>query len=131
MDSILHDGKVCYLCGGDKETLDWHHVFGGSNRKYSEKYGLKVRLCHMNCHIFGPHSAHKDRDVANRLKVIAQKEFEKTHSREEFMDIFGRNYILDEFEPVKENETREEDSDQKESLNESVTEVLYPWRSAV
>jgi len=37
--SILHDGESCYLCGrnGSGDPLDWHHVFGGANKKLSEK----------------------------------------------------------------------------------------------
>ena len=92
MKSIMHDGKRCYLCGSDR-NLDWHHVFGGANRKWSEKYGLTVRLCHHSCHIFGPYSAHKCKEVSDSLKRKGQEAFEKTHSHEEFMRVFGRNYL--------------------------------------
>ena len=44
--------RECYLCGanGAADPLHWHHIFGGANRKHSEKYGLKVRLCGQQCH---------------------------------------------------------------------------------
>lgn len=49
---------VCFLCGrdGTEDPLDFHHIFGGNaaDRKKCERYGLKVRLCHGRCHIFGP-----------------------------------------------------------------------------
>lgn len=93
MKSIIHDGRRCYLCGSDYEALDWHHIFGGANRKWSEKYGLKVRLCHNRCHIFGERSVHKCKETSDKLKVIGQKKFEETHTRQEFMEIFGKNYI--------------------------------------
>ena len=96
MNSVIHDGRKCYLCGMDYETLDWHHIFFGPNRKHSEKYGLKVRLCHSKCHIFGERAAHNCKETDLKLKKIGQKKFEETHSREEFMQIFGRNYILTE-----------------------------------
>lgn len=37
----------CALCGKPGtylDPLDKHHIFGGSNRRYSEKYGLVVPL---------------------------------------------------------------------------------------
>ena len=45
--SIMHDGMTCFLCGanGSMDHLHWHHIFGGPNRRWSEKFGLKVRLC--------------------------------------------------------------------------------------
>lgn len=53
---------VCFLCGrdGTEDPLDFHHIFGGNaaDRKKCERYGLKVRLCHGRCHIFGPEAAH-------------------------------------------------------------------------
>ena len=36
---------------------------------------------------------HFNKALDIRLKQICQAEFEKTHSREEFMHIFGRNYL--------------------------------------
>ena len=41
------DEQRCFLCGrnGTGDTLEWHHVFPGSLRKKSEKYGLVVPLC--------------------------------------------------------------------------------------
>lgn len=43
------DWDTCYLCGrnriADPCGLEEHHVFGGANRKFSEKYGLKIHIC--------------------------------------------------------------------------------------
>lgn len=39
----------CWLCGR-WGWLEEHHIFGGANRKKSEKYGLKVGLCGDTCH---------------------------------------------------------------------------------
>lgn len=38
----------CYACGANCET-DEHHIFQGSNRADSDKYGLTVYLCRV-CH---------------------------------------------------------------------------------
>lgn len=88
---ITDDYDHCYLCGRWLVNGEIHHVFGGSNRKNSEKYGLTVRLCH-TCHNEPPHGVHFDPIVRHALQREAQLIFEKTHSREEFMRIFGRNY---------------------------------------
>lgn len=36
---------------------------------------------------------HSDRALDKIIKCEAQTAFEKTHTREEFMQIFGRNYL--------------------------------------
>ena len=89
--SIMQNKKECYLCGRQFE-LECHHVFAGvANRKLSDKYGLWVYLCH-NCHT-GTNGAQYAKDLNLRLKQEAQEAFEKTHTRKEFMQIFGKNYL--------------------------------------
>ena len=39
---------------------------------------------------------HKDRQTDLMVKQAAQRKFEETHSREEFMQIFGKNFIWEE-----------------------------------
>nr|WP_317365147.1 hypothetical protein [uncultured Blautia sp.] len=98
--SILHrkDG-TCYLCSmlnndcHKHQNLHEHHIFGGRpNRTHSEEYGLKVYLCPEH-HLTGPEAVHKCKKTRDLLRRIGQREFEKTHTREEFMNIFGRNYL--------------------------------------
>ena len=36
---------------------------------------------------------HFDKDFDMYLKKLCQAEFEKTHTREEFMEIIGRSYL--------------------------------------
>ncbi len=93
-----YDGESCYLCGrnptADPCGLEMHHIFGGANRKFSEKYGLKVKLCGERCHRNGPESTHKNGQVDLSLKAAGQKAFEAAYgTREDFMKIFGKNYI--------------------------------------
>ena len=88
--SIMQQDKRCYLCGRVTE-LECHHVMSGPNRKWSEKYGLTVMLCRE--HHTGDTGVHKNRDKADALKRLAQIAFEARHSREEWMQIFRKNYL--------------------------------------
>lgn len=100
MKSILHnkDDRTCFLCklNGDhstKNNLQEHHVFyGTANRKKSEQYGLKVYLC-LEHHTQGAQSVHHNQNNSEILKMIGQKKFEETHTREEFIREFGRNWL--------------------------------------
>lgn len=89
--------RECFLCGanGSSDSLDRHHIFGGANRKKSEKYGLLVDLCHHQCHIFGPNAAHQNVAVMQRLHQYGQKKVmeEQGWTVEEFIKEFGKNYI--------------------------------------
>ena len=85
---IQEDLSTCFICGAT--ATEEHHIFGGANRKLSEKYGLKVRLCHW-CHNEPPNGAHFNKEVADDLKRIAQERFEETFD-EDFLGVFGRMY---------------------------------------
>jgi hypothetical protein len=72
--------------------LEKHHCLAGvANRKLSEKYGLWVMLCH-ECHT-GKHGAQYDKEKNLMLKRDAQFAFERTHTRSEWMKLFGKNYL--------------------------------------
>ena len=86
------DLSRCFLCGG-MQGLEEHHIFGGPDRKLSEKYGLKVMLCGVECHRLGKHSVHMNREVSDSLKRLGQIAFEARHSHQEFMEIFKKNYL--------------------------------------
>lgn len=97
-NSILHlKNGTCYLCmklSGDY-TYHWyleeHHIFGGPNRVHSEAEGLKVYLC-QECHR-GRNGVHMDREKMDFLHREGQKAYEKTHTRDQFMQLIGRNYL--------------------------------------
>lgn len=102
--SILQDkdrDRSCYLCRIlheiDMEQIrEEHHVmFGGQHRKKAERYGLKVYLC-IPHHRTGNEAVHKNAEISDLLKEIAQIAFEKKHGHELWMKEFGRNYISDE-----------------------------------
>ena len=86
--SILQSRKECYLCGTTINLHEHHVIHGTSNRKNSECTGLKVWLCFPH-HEF----VHKNRIADLQLKEFAQQEFEKSHTREEFIQIFGKSYL--------------------------------------
>ena len=92
--SILQDEKVCYLCGSHN-MLECHHVFNGNpNRKLSEKYGLKVYLCHY-CHNEPPNGVHFNSMLNLCLKAKAQKMAMEHYGWDvdTFRSIFGKNYL--------------------------------------
>ena len=87
---ILNDSNErCYLCGS-YNGIQEHHIFGGPDRKASEKFGLKVHLCYL-CHdrVHG-----KDgKALMQNLHEIGQRAFEETYSREQFRKEFRKSYL--------------------------------------
>ena len=88
--------RICWLCGrnGSADPLDCHHIFGGANRKKSDKLGLVVDLCHY-CHNEPPNGVHHNRQAMLELRQYGQKKAmqEQGWTKEEFIKQFGRNYL--------------------------------------
>lgn len=96
MRSILQtDDDVCFLCGQSGGAMDWHHCFGGSARTASEAYGLKVKLHHMGCHMYGEKAVHDNQDTMDYIHRYAQKKAMEHYGwdRDDFIRIFGKNYL--------------------------------------
>jgi hypothetical protein len=97
MGGAMMEERTCWLCGrnGADDPLDVHHIFGGANRKLSDKFGLTVYLCHERCHIFGPEAAHRSGETAERLHRYGQEKAmrEQGWNREQFRMVFGKNYL--------------------------------------
>lgn len=83
---ITNNLEKCYLCSGIK--IDLHEIFGGRNRKKSMQYGLVIPVCR-KCHGMIP----KDKTLNENLHKVGQKVFEKHYKTENFIQIFGRNYL--------------------------------------
>lgn len=83
----------CFLCGKYGPT-ERHHVFQGAYRKKAEHYGYVVNLCH-SCHNVSPHGVHFDKTKRIALRQRCQREYEQTHTRDQFIAEFGRNYLED------------------------------------
>lgn len=92
MESIIQNIKECYVCA-TTFNLHSHHIFYGvSNRKKSEKYGLKVWLCQE--HHTGNTGVHFNKDFDNHLKKYAQEYYEANlGNRESFRRVFGKSYL--------------------------------------
>lgn len=77
----------CYLCGYPNTEVH-HLIFGRGMRELSEKYGLVIHLCR-SCH----HELHRNKNMMAWSRAEGQRRFEKEYSHEEYMKIFGRNYL--------------------------------------
>ena len=92
MQSIIQDEKECYVCGRTS-GLHSHHIFyGQKHHKWSEKYGLKIWLCSAH-HNMSDAGIHFNKELDTEVKQMAQRKFEETHTREEWMFAFGKNYL--------------------------------------
>jgi hypothetical protein len=91
MNSIIQDERECFFTGRT-DALERHHIFGGANRKLSEKYGLTVWLTH-DIHNEPPYGVHHNKGLRLHLQQIGQRAFEKRYPELDFMTIFGRNYL--------------------------------------
>lgn len=90
MKSILQKNKECWVCRSP--YVEEHHViYGTANRKNSEKFGLKIYLCHE--HHTGRTGVHFNKKLDERLKKMAQIEFEKRYSHDKWMEVFKKNYV--------------------------------------
>lgn len=90
-ESLISKSKKCYVCG-TTQNIHLHHICMGANRNNSEKIGAWVYLCyyHHNGSSAGVHYNHK---LDLELKQLAQREFEKKHSRDEWMKVIHKNYL--------------------------------------
>lgn len=92
MESIIQKEKECYITGSIN-NLHCHHIFGGANRKLSEKYGLKVWL-RADWHNMSNYGVHFNRTLDLQLKQVGQLAFESRFgTREDFRRIFGKSYV--------------------------------------
>lgn len=96
MKSIIQSKKECFICRTNYDvtttnSLHEHHIFEEVTK--SEKYGLKIWLCYRH-HINDPrYSIHYQKQLDLELKQLAQKKFEESHSRKEFIEHFIKSYL--------------------------------------
>ena len=77
MKSIIQKEKQCWVCANP--YVEEHHIYyGTANRKLSEKYGLKVWLCHTH-HRDASLGVHFNSTLDRKLKETAKREFEKIY----------------------------------------------------
>jgi hypothetical protein len=83
------ENSICEVCG--KPYAETHEMFFGAHRQLSIKHGLQVLLCAE--HHRGPAGPHQNTARNLELKQQGQKWFERLHGHDEFMRIFGRNFL--------------------------------------
>lgn len=78
----------CFLCHR-YAPLEEHHIFGGSNRKNSDKYRLTVGLCHF-CHNEPPGGVHHNKRMMQVLQEYGQQKAmrEQGWSIDDFRAVF-------------------------------------------
>ncbi len=101
MESIIQEDKKCFICDRMSPNLvkkseypNWiekHHIFGGANRKLSEKYGLFLYLCKTH-----HDEVHKDNTLREVVQNVGQVFFETEYPGFDFYGIFrGRYRVAD------------------------------------
>lgn len=83
-DKGLVKSGICENCGKFSKRLDPHEVYGGSNRKRSIKHKFVKLLCR---------ECHSNENIINQLKIDTQKEYEKNHTRNDFIKLIGKSYL--------------------------------------
>lgn len=86
---------LCMILDNDysyKHTEEHHVLFGSGLRTDSKENGLTARLC-IEHHRTGKKAVHNCRETRELLCRIFQQEYEKTHTREEWMQISKKNYL--------------------------------------
>lgn len=85
--------RECYFCGST-QRLERHHIFGGANRKKSERDGLVVYLCH-ECHNEPPHGVHHNKEMMLDLHRYGESLwlFQHDATIEDFIREYGKNYL--------------------------------------
>lgn len=92
LTSVFTDNMDCCIYTGSY-IVERHHIFGGSNRKKSEKYGFVVPL-RPDFHPNGVRFNRKNGDIDTKLKTMAQTYYEEhIGSREEFRKEFGKSWL--------------------------------------
>ena len=97
MRSIIQiENEHCFYCG--RVASEWHHIFGGPNRKLSEEDGLKVRLC-WQCH-HDVHNGAKSVEMQQTLHELGQAIWEGRCTEKDphkaFMARYGKNWLEEE-----------------------------------
>lgn len=88
---FTEDMDHCYFTG--TAPVERHHIFGGANRKNSEKYGFIVPL-RPDLHPNGVYAGQSAKLIDVKLKTMAQEYFEREYgTRDDFRRIFGKSYL--------------------------------------
>lgn len=89
---FTNDMDSCFFTGSNQ--VERHHIFGGANKKLSEKYGYVIPLIPQ----MHPNGVHYDRKrypgMDMKLKQMAQMHYERNiGSRSDFIREFGKSWL--------------------------------------
>lgn len=96
MKSILQTERECWICREYYNLytpygLEEHHIlYGRGRRALSERYGLKVWLCH-NHHNEPPLGVHFNPETRQELEKAARAAFDAQHGAGSFDRVFGED----------------------------------------
>jgi hypothetical protein len=89
MDQELY---MCEVCGMSPAVTTHEVYYGTANRKVSIKNGFQVKIC-ARCHDAAHYKIDIGIDVNRKLRERFQREYEKNHTRQEFIELIGHNYL--------------------------------------
>lgn len=82
----------CFNCGS-YDTIQEHHIYGGSVKHTADKLGLVVHLC-LQCHTLLHSSDPKGIELKQSLHRHGQRIYEEQiGSRQDFINDFIRSYL--------------------------------------
>lgn len=88
---LTDDMDICIYTGS--HTVERHHVFGGSRKALSERYGFIAPLAPY-LHPNGTQADKQAKSIDDDLKRRCQEYYERHYgTREQFIQEFGRSYI--------------------------------------
>lgn len=94
MKSIIQDKRECWVCH-TTHGLHLHHIYQAANRNISDKNGFVVYLCGYH-HNLSNNGIHFNKELGLKVKRLCQEKYESMgHTREDFIRLIGKSYILD------------------------------------
>lgn len=90
-ESLISNDRRCYVCG-TTVNLHVHHIFGGINRRTSDREGCWCYLCAYH-HNMSDEGVHFDHELDLKLKRECQEIWERSHTRDEWYRKFGKSYL--------------------------------------
>lgn len=94
LETLSEWGAPCSFLSGRSGWIECHHVYGGTLRPLSEKYGLCVYLTHEE-HNEAPDGVHFNKKNADDLRARVQKIAMEHYgwTTDDWLEIFGRNWL--------------------------------------
>ena len=84
---LTNDLNKCYVCKKRKKD-DMHEIYAGAKKQISMKNGFCIPICR-KCH----NEIQNEEEKIIIYKRKCQQEYEKTHTREEFIERYKKSYL--------------------------------------